>query len=304
MKGYDIIIVGAGAAGLTAALYTGRHKLSTLVIGKEVGGQAVTTMSIENYPGVDSSTGPELMDRFITQAKKFGAQIVTDEITSITKTAEGFSVQTSATAYQAKAIILAFGSQYRHLNVPGEKEFLNKGVVYCATCDAPLFEGKQVAIVGGGNGAMYSADVVLPLASKVYIIHRRDAFSAEPLLVDRVKQSPKVELVLGATVKEIVGDKLVEGIVVHTPQGEKKLPVEGVFVAIGHTANSAFLRGLVDLNPAGEIVTDQVGRTSCAGVFAAGDATEVPFKQMIIAAGEGAKAALSAYDYLQGQAGQ
>lgn len=299
MKGYDIIIVGAGAAGLTAALYAGRRKLSTLVIGKEVGGQAATTMSIENYPGIDSIAGPELMDRFATQAKKFGAQIVADEITSVTRTAEGFSVQTSASSYQAKAIILAFGSQYRHLNIPGEKEFLNKGVAYCATCDAPFFEGKPVAVIGGGNGAMYSATVLMPVASKIYLVHRHDTFRAEPLLVDRVKQNPKIELVLNATVKEIVGGKFVEGVIVDTPEGEKRLPVEGVFVAIGHTVDSSFLKGLVELNQVGEIVADQSGHTSCAGIFAAGDATTIPFKQMIIAAGEGAKAALSAYNYLQ-----
>jgi thioredoxin-disulfide reductase len=299
MNSYDIIVVGAGAAGLTAALYASRRKLSTLVIGKEIGGQSATTLSIENYPGVDSITGPELMSRFAEQAKKFGAQIIADEITSVTKTAEGFSVQTINTTYQTKAIILAFGSQHRHLDVPGEKEFLNKGVVYCATCDAPFFEGKEVAIIGGGNGAMYSATVLIPIASKVYLIHRSDKFSAEPLLIEKVKQSPKVEIIMNATVKEIVGEKFVEGIIINTLEGEKKLSVEGVFVAIGHTVDSAFLNGLVELNPTGEIIADQFGRTSCAGIFAAGDVTTVPYKQMIIAAGEGAKAALSAYDYIE-----
>ncbi len=299
MNSYDIIVVGAGAAGLTAALYAGRRKLSALVIGKEIGGQASTTLSIENYPGVDSITGPELMNQFTAQAKKFGAQIVADEITSVTKTAEGFSVQTPSNTYQAKAIILAFGSEHRHLDVPGEKEFLNKGVVYCATCDAPFFEGKPVAVIGGGNGAMYSTTVLIPVANKIYLVHRGDKFSAEPMLVEKVKQSPKVEIVMNATVKEIVGDKFVEGITIDTPEGEKKLPVEGIFIAIGHTVKSEFLKGLVNLSPTGEIVADQFGKTSCAGIFAAGDATTVPYKQMIIAAGEGAKAALSAYDYIQ-----
>ncbi len=301
MHSYDIIVVGAGAAGLTSAIYSSRRKLSTLVIGKEVGGQAATTLSIENYPGIESTTGPDLMNQFAKQAKRFGAEIITGEILSVSKNDTGFLVRTTTDSYQTKAVILAFGSQHRHLDVPGEKEFLNKGVVYCATCDAPFFEGKPVAIVGGGNGALYAATVLLPLASKIYIIHRGETQKAEAWLVDKVRKEPKVEIITQANVKEILGNTFLEKIKIETPEGERELPVEGIFISIGHTVDSAFLNGLIDLDSRGQIIVDQFGRTSVAGIFAAGDATTVPYKQMVIAAGEGAKAALSAYDYIQSQ---
>lgn len=302
MTRYDIIIVGAGAAGLTAALYATRRKLSTLVLSRDLGGQTATTMDIENYPGVDFSTGPDLMNRFAAQAKKFGAEIKLDGVSSITKTPDGFDVAGSSGAvYQARSLVLAFGKSHRHLDVPGEQEFMNKGVVYCATCDAPLFDGKAVAVVGGGNSAMDAAVLLSKIASKIYLVHRRDEFKAEGVMIDKVKQDPKVELVLNATVKDIQGSQFVSGMTVVTPAGERQLAVEGVFVEIGQVVNTAFLADLVELNEAGEVAIDANNATSCAGIFAAGDVTTVPFKQTVISAGEGAKAALAAYNYLQGR---
>jgi len=302
MARYDTIIIGAGAAGLAAALYATRRKLSTLVLSRDLGGQTATTMDIENYPGVDFSTGPDLMNRFADQAKKFGAQIVLDGITEIAKVADGLNVITeSGATYQTRSVILAFGKSHRHLDVPGEKEFMNKGVVYCATCDAPLFEGKTVAVVGGGNAAMDAVILLSKIAGKIYLVHRREEFRAEAVLIDKVKRDQKVELVLNATVKEIKGDQFVNTLIVNTPTGERELVVEGVFVEIGQIVSSEFLQGLVNLNEAGEIIIDQFNTTSCSGIFAAGDATTVPFKQTVISAGEGAKAALAAYNYLQGR---
>ena len=299
---YDIIIVGAGAAGLTAALYAARRQLKTLVLSRDFGGQTATTFTIENYPGVEFTTGPDLMNQFAAQAKKFGAEIVLDSITTITKTATGFDLRTATdTNYHARALILTTGKEHRHLDVLGEKEFLNKGVVYCATCDAPLFEGKTVAVIGGGNAAMDAALLLTKIASKIYLVHRRGEFRAEAVLIDKVTNDPKVELVLNSTVKEIKGDQFVNAVVVTTPAGEKTLPVEGVFVEIGQVVESRFLQDLVRLNDAGEIVVDQLNQTSCPGIFAAGDTTTVPFKQTVISAGEGAKAALAAYNYLQGR---
>jgi thioredoxin-disulfide reductase len=302
MTRYDILIVGAGAAGLTAAIYATRRKLSTLVLSRDLGGQTATTMDIENYPGVDFSTGPDLMNRFATQAKKFGAEIKLDGIKDVTKSADGFEVVgDSGNVYQARSLVLAFGKSHRHLDVPGEQEFLNKGIVYCATCDAPLFEGKAVAVVGGGNSAMDAVILLSKIASKIYLVHRRDEFKAEAVLVDKVKQDPKVELVLNATVKEVQGSQLVHSLVVNTANGERILSVEGVFVEIGQVVSTEFLTGIVNLNNTGEIIIDANNATSCPGIFAAGDVTTVPFKQTVISAGEGAKAALAAYNYLQGR---
>jgi len=302
MARYDILIIGAGAAGLTAALYATRRKLSTLVVSRDIGGQTATTMDIENYPGIDFSTGPDLMHRFATQAKKFGAEIISTGVAHITKVPDGFEVVTDDQAvFQARSIILAFGKSHRHLDVPGEKEFLNKGVVYCATCDAPLFEGKSVAVIGGGNSAMDAAILLSRIASTIYLVHRRDDFRAEAVLVDKVKADPKIQLVLNTTIKEIKGEQFVNGLIVSTPTGERELAVEGVFVEIGQVVNSDFLKDLVALSPVGEVVIDEHNATSCPGIFAAGDVTTVPFKQTVISAGEGAKAALAAYNYLQGR---
>ncbi|MDD5605969.1 MAG: FAD-dependent oxidoreductase [Patescibacteria group bacterium] len=299
---FDVIIVGAGAAGLTAALYAARRQLSTVVFGKDLGGQTSTTMDIENYPGIDFSTGPALMNNFADQAKKFGAQIKLVGIADIKKRGEqDFWVKAEdGSEYGAKTIILAFGKHHRALDVSGEKEFRNKGVVYCATCDAPLFSDKTVAVVGGGSAAFDAVLLLTKIAKKIYLVHRRDTFRAEEILVKRAQANDKVELVLNATVQKIIGNSFVTGLVIQTPMGEQTLNVDGVFVEIGSVVGSEFIRELVQLNAAGEIVIDHVNQTTTPGVFAAGDATTVPFKQTVISAGEGAKAALAAYNYIQG----
>lgn len=298
---YDIIVVGAGAAGLTAALYATRRQLKTLVLSQDLGGQTATTLDIENYPGVDFSTGPDLMRDFANQAKKFGAEIKLTGVTNIQKRGEqDFLVSTTNADYQAKAIILTFGKHHRELQVEGEQEFKNKGVVYCATCDAPLFADKVVAVIGGGSAAFDAVILLTKIAKKIYLIHRRDSFRAEEVLIERARQSEKVEFILNTTIEKIAGHDFVESISVKTPTGDKALAVEGVFVEIGSEVNSGFVSQLVTLNDKGETIIDHVNQTTTAGVFAAGDATTVPFKQTVISAGEGAKAALAAYNYLQG----
>ena len=302
MNEYDVVIVGAGAAGLSAALYTSRRRLKTLILSKDMGGQTATTMDIENYPGVDFSTGPDLMKNFAAQAKKFGAELVLDEVIGISRDGQKFSVSTkSGKTYSAKAIILGLGKRPRELDVAGEEKFRNKGVVYCATCDAPLFKDKIVAVIGGGNAAFDSALLLSKIAAKVYLIHRRNEFRAENILVERAKQTDKIEFILNAIVDSIEGKDFVDSVVISTPSGKKTLAVEGVFVEIGQIVPSSFIKGLVELNDAGEIIIDNVNQTSASGIFAAGDATIVPFKQMVVSAGEGAKAALAAYNYIQGQ---
>jgi thioredoxin-disulfide reductase len=300
-KIYDVIIVGAGAAGLTAALYASRRQLKTLVLTKDLGGQTSTTMDIENYPGVDFSTGPDLMNEFAKQAKKFGTEIELSGVTKIQKRAErDFLVTTDKEEYTAKAIVLSVGKHHRELGVNGEEEFKNKGVVYCATCDAPLFADKVVAVIGGGSAAFDAALLLTKIASKIYLIHRRDSFRAEEILVAQAKVSDKIEFVLNAEVEKISGGNFVESISVKTLEGSKTLAVEGIFVEVGSEVNSQFIKDVVELNEAQEIIIDYVNQTTTTGIFAAGDATTVPFKQTVISAGEGAKAALAAYNYIQG----
>jgi len=302
MSEYDVVIVGAGAAGLSAALYASRRRLKTLILSKDMGGQMVTTMDIENYPGVDFSTGPDLMKDFAAQAKKFGAELLLEEVIAIGKNGDKFNVSTKSNkTYLTKAIILGFGKHHRELGVKGEEKFKNKGMVYCATCDAPLFEGKTVAVIGGGSAAFDAALLLSKIATKVYLIHRRDEFRAEDILVEQAKKSNKIEFVLNATVAEIKGQDFVNTIIVNTIDGTNILKVEGVFVEVGQVVPSDFIKNLVKLNDAGEVIIDNLNQTSVPGIFAAGDATTVPFKQAVISAGEGAKAALAAYNYIQGQ---
>lgn len=302
MDQYDVIIIGAGAAGLSAALYATRRTLKTLVISGDIGGQTATTMDIENYPGVDFSTGPDLMQAFLAQAKKFGTEIKLAWVKSVAKTGDGFMVTIhDGTTYRSRSIIVAAGKHHRHLEVTGEEEFSNRGVVYCATCDAPLFSNKSVVVVGGGSAAFDAALLLAKIASDVTLIHRRSEFRAETILVERAKQEPKIKYLLDTTIQEIRGDKFVSSVVVETNGARQEIPTEGVFVEIGQVVDTSFLGDLVGLNSQGEIVIDQFGQTSCAGILAAGDITTVPFKQTVISAGEGAKAALAAYNYLLGR---
>ena len=317
---YDIIIIGAGAAGYTAGIYTTRRALNTFIISKDFGGQAVTTLEIENYPGFNKVSGPELMDKFKKQYEGFGGKLELDEIIRIEKIENvnekdknidkklGFHYKIttkSEKAYESKAVIMAFGVMPREMDVPGEQEFKNKGVSYCATCDGPLFKGKNIAVVGGGNSALDAAEFLGNIGEKIYLIHRRAEFRAEEVLVEKVKSMPNVELVLDTQVKEVKGSQFVEKIVVENKKGEKReIEVSAVFVEIGHYAKTNFVKDLVKLNEKGEIITDADCQTNVAGIFAAGDVTNGSYKQIVISAGEGAKAGLQAYKYLQELAGK
>ncbi|OGB74212.1 hypothetical protein A2V68_00350 [candidate division Kazan bacterium RBG_13_50_9] len=298
---YDVVIIGAGAAGLSAALYAARRSLRTLVLTKNLGGQTATTLGIENYPGVPQAEGPALMDTFRQQAELFGAQLIYDPVAQVKRDGDQFIViGESGKSYPGRALILAFGKVPRHLQVPGEQEFANKGVVYCATCDAPLFAGKDVAVVGGGSAAVDAALLLFKIANRVYLLHRRGDLKAEEVLVKRLQRESKIELMLNSIVTAIQGEDFVSQIIVEnlTTKESNSLSVQGVFVEIGYEVKADFLTSLVKLNRASEIIIDSFNRTSTLGVFAAGDVTTVPFKQTIISAGEGAKAALSAYNYL------
>ena len=303
---YDTIIVGAGAAGLTAAIYASRRAMKTLLVTVDIGGQAATTDEIENYPGVGLVTGPELMNKFKESAEKFGTQIVYAEVKKISKQVDQrgkplFTVATNADEYKGHTIILCFGLAHRHLGVPGEEKFGAKGVSYCATCDAPLFKGKPVMVVGGGNSAVDATLLLAKLCPKVYLVHRREDFRAEAFLVEQLQQD-NIELVLNSEVGEIKGDTRVRSVVVKKAENAaetREIEVSGVFVEAGFIVNAKLIEGLVELDDRKQIKISRDCETSEPGVFAAGDITTISYKQIVISAGEGATAALKAYAYLQ-----
>ncbi len=319
---WDVVIVGAGAAGLSAAVYMCRKKLSTLIISVDIGGQTLLTYHIENYPGFfketpDYPSGPKLMQIFEEQAKHFGAEIIMGKVTKLeiinpNPTAENpykFAVELSnGERYEARVVLLTYGKVPKELGIPGEKKFIGRGVSTCATCDAPLFHNRNVAVIGGGNSAVEAAELLTKFANKIYLIHRRDAFRADEITVEKVKSSPKVEFVLNSMPTEIKGDKFVTGLVVQNvnTQEKRELAVDGVFVEIGYIVVTDFVKELVDVNKLNELVVNENCETRTPGLFSAGDLTNTPYKQTIICAGHGAIAGLSAYNYLmrlEGKAG-
>jgi len=303
---YDVIIIGGGPGGLTAALYSSRRALKTLVLTKDFGGQAAITYDIENYPGVELTDGLSLMQKFAKQAQGFGAEIKYGEVKKIEKTGDQFKIKTQDQDCSSRALILAFGLTPRDLDIPGENQFRGRGVSYCATCDGPLYKNKTVAVIGGGNSALDATEYLAKLSKKVYLIHRRDQFRGEEMVVSRIKKNPKVEMILSSEIIEIKGDKIVKSILIKNNGGSdvKELMVDGIFVEIGYSAKTDFIKDLIKLNDSGEIITDKDTNTSYPGIFACGDVTNCAYKQVVISAGEGAKAALQAYKYLGLQRGE
>lgn len=306
---YDVIIVGGGAAGLTAAVYAARRKMKTLIITINIGGQASEATKIENYPGFLGVNGAKLMTKFQKQAMKSGAEIVFDEVKEVKEIGDRYTVKTSSKEYTTKAVILAFGKTPRSLNIPGEEIFKGMGVSYCATCDLPLFKDKTVAIVGGGNAALDAALYGSKIAKKVYLIHRRDEFRGFEDLVGQVKKKENVELLLSYVITEIKGKDRVNSIVVQDLKTSqtKELQVDGVFVEIGSEVKTDFIKGLVKVDEKNQIIITNNCETFYPdrneirpGIFAAGDVTNTPFKQVVVSGGEGCKAALQAYNYIHG----
>ena len=299
-KQYDLIIIGAGAAGLTAAIYGSRRELKTLVLSMNLGGQAAMAWEIENYPGTETKSGVGLMKIFADQAKKFGAEIVYDKVEKIEKAGNIFRVKSSKDSFVAKAVILALGKTPRKLNVPGEGKYHNKGVVYCATCDSPLFKDKIVAVVGGGNSAFDAAILLTKIAKKVYLIHRREEFRAEEYRIEKLKKAKNAEMILNAEIKTLKGKDFLQSVIVlnNKTNQETELKIQGLFVEIGYEVDPTLFKNLVDIDEIYQIKTKICGETSTPGIFAAGDVSDVPYKQIVISAGAGAKAALCAYDYI------
>jgi len=300
---YDVIIIGAGPAGLTAAIYTGRAKLNTLIIESNIiGGNTAMTDLIENYPGFPFGiNGAELMENFWRQAQRFGAQLKMEEVVDLQVVPEGKKVITTEGEYLARAVIIAMGARRRELQVPGEKEYLGRGVSYCATCDGAFFQGVPVAVVGGGDSAVKEALYLSDIASKVYLIHRREQFRAHQTAVDKMLENDKIELKLNKVVKRVEGNQsMMQRLVladVKTGQ-EEILEAEGLFVAIGLVAAADFLDTLVETVD-GYIVTDQNMQTSVEGIFAAGDIRFKQYRQVATAVGDGALAGIAVTGYLK-----
>jgi alkyl hydroperoxide reductase subunit F len=296
---YDVIIVGAGPAGLTAAVYCARKLLKTLIVSDTIGGQALESWAIENYMGYRMITGEDLMKKFEEQVRTLDVRLELDRVSRITTDETFFAVTTvSGAILKAKSLILTQGKQPKMLGVPGEEKYLGRGLSICATCDGPLYKGKKVAVVGGGNSAVQTAIEMSGIASSVSLI-ARSTIKADPVYVKKLETIKNITVHLHSQIAGLSGDRFLDRITITTEgQPDQSLGVDGVFIETGWTPNTEILDGLVDLNDRGEIIVDVDGRTSRPGVFAAGDVTSVKSKQIIIASGEGAKAALEAFEYV------
>jgi thioredoxin reductase (NADPH) len=298
----NVIIVGSGPAGLTAAIYTARANLRPLVFtGNEIGGQVSITNEVENYPGFpEGLTGPELVEKFQKQAERFGTRIEYTEVTEVDFEVQPFRVKTYDNEYQAKAIIIATGASPRKLGVPGEVELTGRGVSYCATCDGFFFRDKEVAVVGGGDSALEEGVFLTKFANRVRIIHRRDELRAGYALQERAKRNQKIEFIWDTVVTEINGNGAVESLQVKNVRtGEAStLKADGVFIYIGHYPNSRLFKDKLDMDEHGYLIIDRNTRTSVRGVFAAGEIADPVFRQVVSSAGEGCKAAIQVERYL------
>jgi alkyl hydroperoxide reductase subunit F len=299
---YDVIIIGGGPAGLAAAVYAARKRLNALLLSADIGGQINSTSGIENYLGYQFIEGTDLISKFESQVKQYPIeQQIGPSVTRVRRSEAGIEVtMDSGKRYKSKDLVNAAGKRPRELNVPGEKQFTGRGVSYCATCDAPLFADKRVAVVGGGNSALEAALDLVKIATHVDLVSI-GPISGDLILKEKLLAASNVSCYLEHQTERVTGQDFVDGIEIrHIKSGKKEhLPVEGVFVEIGLIPNSEAMAGLTQLNERGEIPVDCTGETSVPGLFAAGDVTSVPEKQIIVAAGDGAKAMLRAHRYLQ-----
>jgi len=304
----NIIIVGSGPAGLTAAIYAARGNLQPLVIeGYQPGGQLMLTSEVENFPGFkEGIMGPDLMINFRAQAERFGAEFITKDVTRVELAGEVKKVWVDDELYEGQAVIVSTGASANLLGLPNESRLMGRGVSTCATCDGFFFRGKEIAVIGGGDSAMEEANFLSRFASKVHLIHRRQAFRASKIMVDRANDNPKIEFVLDTVIEDVLGAEAVEGLKLRNVSTSRQwdLPLQGMFVAIGHTPNTKLFAGQLTMDDKGYILTatekSHVTATNISGVFACGDVQDSRYRQAITAAGSGCAAALDAEHYLEG----
>ncbi len=297
---HDIIIVGGGPAGLTAAVYAARKMLDVLLVTQNIGGQALYSLDVENYMGYQFISGQDLMDRFEKQVEKYNVKKVFSDVKSVEKIDDAFITRSEkGDEYRGKTVIIATGKKSRTLNAKGLDRLIGRGVSYCATCDAPFFMDMDVAVVGGGNSAITAAYELMNIARKVYLVNR-SPLKADEIYLEKIRDAPNIERLVGYELVEVTGDDALNSATLRnlSDGSSVTLPVAGMFIEIGLIPNSAVVKDLVSLNKNDEIIVSCDCSTSLPGVFAAGDVTIVPEKQIIVAAGEGAKAAISAYKYL------
>jgi thioredoxin reductase (NADPH) len=304
-KTYGVIIIGSGPAGYTAAIYAARADLSVLVLqGYQAGGQLMQTSDVENFPGFEEGIlGPEMMDKFEKQARRFGAEMLLEDVISVDFSQRPFTARTETEAYRAHAVIIATGASAKWLGLPQEKHLQGRGVSACATCDGFFFKGKNVVVVGGGDTAMEEAVFLTRYVNQVTLVHRRNTLRASKIMQDRARNHPKIKIVLESEVVDILGDQSVKGAVLRnvvTGQ-ETKVEVEGVFVAIGHKPNTELFKGIINMDEAGYIVPVENTMTNIPGVFAAGDVTDHRYRQAVTAAGDGCRAAIDLERWLEDQ---
>jgi len=306
MKGeeiYDIAIIGTGVVGLGAAMYAGRFNMKTVVFGDIMGGTIILTDVVENYPGFKRLTGLELADKIKEHALDYDIKLVEEKVEDVSKEKESFVLKAGGKAYKSRTVLFATGTKWKKLNIPGEEEFANKGVHYCALCDGAFYKGKVVAVVGGSDSAAKEALALTQFAEKVYIIYRGEEIHPEPVNMKRVKANRKIEIVNKTNIKEIRGDRFVTHVILDKPYNRSaRFDVDAVFVAIGHIALSGLAKPLgVRLNQKGEIIINRRSETNIPGVYAAGDVGDLEFKQAITGVAEGVTGVYSAYQYVTGR---
>jgi len=305
---YDVVIIGSGPSGYTAAIYAARANLSVLLFqGYEIGGQLMQTSEVENYPGFEEGIlGPEMMEKFEAQARRFGTQLLTEDVTAVDFSQRPFTITADSGEYLARAVIISTGASAQWLGLPSETRLKGRGVSACATCDGFFFRGKDVAVVGGGDTAMEEAIFLTRYATHVTVIHRRDSLRASKIMQDRALKNPKISFLWNTEVTEVLGSESVSGLQLHQRvSGEQSvLPVEGLFLAIGHKPNTELFKNLVTTDQAGYIVPVTFTMTNIPGVFAAGDVTDHRYRQAVTAAGDGCRAAIDVERWLEEQAGE
>ena len=302
-KLYDVIIIGSGPAGYTAAIYAARANLSVLMFqGYQVGGQLMLTSDVENYPGFEEGIlGPPMMEKFELQARRFGTEMIPEDVTAVDFSKRPFTITTDSGEYRARAVIISTGANAKWLGLPSEHRLQGRGVTACATCDGFFFKNKDVAVVGGGDTAMEEATFLTRYVKHVTVIHRRDTLRASKIMQDRAFKNPKISFIWDTEVTEVLGEDAITGLRLRNLKTEEEsiLPIQGLFLAIGHEPNTGLFKGIIEMDKKGYIVPAENTMTNIPGVFAAGDVTDHRYRQAVTAAGDGCRAAIDAERWLE-----